>query len=282
MKIKFMIHRSKKRFLEEKEYFRKMVGFYNAFYPDLKFIDRGIRFSIKKDNNIIDFDFGFYNMDKKDFKKYDYVISTGLFAIINSKIQPGDMILPIQTTYMHISQKRTKLVINSSIFKFNNQMNKVIAKLVKYEQELDTDAIKKYIYKSFKNLEKDKIHKIKTMHIHKNGKMITCNTTFMPSELIKTKVFVKDKEIPNLQKYLEKNIDGLNCETKGMIKNIGSKLLMLSWGLDKPYQLTEFTKELWDSKNYHKIIPTFNLSQKIYFYFLLLGYLIKNNFHIKK
>jgi len=103
----------------------------------------------------------------------------------------------------------------------------------------------------------------------------------MPSELKNSKVVLKLKKeqkiINNLRSYLEKNTDGLNCETRDMMQT-GKKILMLSWGLDKPYSVTEFTKDLRNEKNYKKLIPTFNLAQKTYFYFLLIGYFIENDF----
>lgn len=281
-KVKFMIHRSSKSFLQEKEIFRKIASYYQKIYPDLKFVDKKVKFSIVKDNNSIDFDLGYYHMENKKFTKYDYVISTGAFAVFNPDYLPGDMILPSQAAHININRRHTKITINPKVLKFNNKMPAVLRKMKEYESTINAKDVHDYIYGNFSDLEKYQIQNIDSMRIHNNGKMITCNTIFVPSQLTGAKTYVKGEEVENvqnLQKYLEETADGLNCETQGMIKSTGDKMLMLSWGLDKPYGVTEISDELRSStQSYHKLIPTFNLAQKTYFNFILLGYLLKNQF----
>ncbi|MGV8168517.1 MAG: hypothetical protein ACP5N3_00505 [Candidatus Nanoarchaeia archaeon] len=284
MILKFMIHRSKNSFLREKETFRKIAEFYSEKHPDVKFIDKKIRFSIIKGNNRIDFDYGYYHLEKRNFKKYDYVISTGLFAIFNPKIIPGDMILPVQTTHMNINKKRTKLILDEKVIRFHNPMRRVLKNLEKYESGVDKNKIKQFIRESFNNPD-SKIADVKNMRIFKDCKLITCNTIFLPSEIkdAKKQLITKNKktiELKDLKKYLETNTDGLNCETKALVENARNKTLLLSWGLDKPYRIVEATDELRDEKNYGKLIPTFNLAQVKYFYFILIGYLLERDFKL--
>jgi hypothetical protein len=271
MKIKYMIHRSEKPFLEAKELFRRIVQFYKKDHPSLIFIDRGKKFSITYKEVIIDFDHGYFHMERRSFKSYAYVLSTGMFAVLSPNLTSGTIALPASYDCMTIAQHRKELRIERAHVSFHNPMERVMTAIARYEPKI-REKLRKEL--------RDKKLSLKNLPLQRKARFLNCNTLFLPSQLTNTKSFIGKKELPQLQTFLETHYDGLHCDGLGMLQSAKGKVFLLSFGLDKPYHLVELTDALRTAQGIKKALPSFNLNGYEYFNYLFFGYLLSKEFKI--
>ncbi|MBT3408762.1 hypothetical protein HOK68_00365 [Candidatus Woesearchaeota archaeon] len=277
MKIKWMIHRSEKPFLQEKEVYKSLNTIIKKQYPEMEFIDNGVLFSIHYKNTIIDFDYGYHDMEKRDFSEYNSVISTGMCAIFNPNLQPGTLFFAKESDFMNIDTNNKELKIKGPRVNKHNEMSLIFKKLISYESTHDTNDLKQTLYDLFG----DEFVNLKQLNIHDDAKYVTANGLFKPSELgdydIKREENNSESNVDNLKEYLEKSYDCLNCETYGLMKNpTVNNLMMFSFGLDKPYSVTELTDDIRAGKDFSKNLPTFNLGLTFYFKTLLLSSVLED------
>lgn len=267
MQIMWMIHRGKVSFLEEKDFIIKSVNYLKKEFSELKIVDKGVRFSIVYKKNKIDFGYGYYNMAKRDFSKYKYIVSTGLYAIFDKKDFPSDIIFPSISDYIYLSKKKTKVFITKNKEKFENKMKKTFTKMLKFEKNKILNLKDNKFVKNYNHTSPDKkIKPLKNIVKEKNAKMITCNTIFKPSELKKAKANINE----DLEKFLTTKYDGLNCETLEMIQKNRNKLIMFSVAIDKPYDNFEISVNLSRQINKHDNKYGFDILSVQYFKLLLL------------
>jgi hypothetical protein len=280
MRIKYMIHRSKNPFLREKVLYRSAVAYYQARFPDLVFIDKGVRFSVRWKDLIIDFDYGYYRMRERKWGNYDLIVSTGLFAVFSSSIHPGDLVFPGQSRSMRITGKR--VVIEDDMVRIDNPMSHIWKNLLRFEKGEDREKIEGAIVRALPYVLPSR-KSLAALHA-RGARMVTANALFIPSGLM-DHCWCERKDgqmhsITDTQRFLEKHFDGLNCESQDMMRLFGNKAIFWSVGLDKPYHVAELSKELRDEKNYQKFLPTFDLGLVCYFKFVFFGYLLSKRFRV--
>jgi hypothetical protein len=214
MLVKFMIHRGKASFLREKVLYRTIAEYYAKEY-DTRFVDKGLRFSIKSKNHLIDFDFGYYRMRKRRFTKYDLIVSTGLFAAFHPNIHPGDVIFPTNSRSMQIT--KTQVIVSDDLVSCQNPMERIWNEFLRFEKKKEMkekEKIVKMITQTIPYLKQTR-KSVGDLRVHKKSQMVTANTLFIPSQLTNHQWFLKEKGkmtlIKNPQAYLEKEFDGLNC-----------------------------------------------------------------------
>ena len=284
MKVKYIIHRSKQPFAEEKKRFQQIVDFYSEQYPKLRFIDKGLRFSVENGNTFVDFDFGYLNMRYRDFSGYHRVISQSPFTITNQELNPGDLAFPNESKMMRINSSNTKVRLYDRNASYNNRMGEVFDDLCFYEKAIETDTIKKFVTATLSPTSTHQLKPVTDLNVKKNARFCESNAFFYPSKVKGADSLLKQGEkrikIDNLQTVLEGEFDGINCEAKQMIENVGDRLVMFGIGHDKPYHGPELPRKERTGPQVEKHIPTYNDAQVSYFLTLFFGYCLAKDFNL--
>ena len=228
---------------------------------------------------MIDFDFGYMNMRYRDFSGYHYVISQGTCGALAKDVNPGDLVFPCQSDMLRINSDKTKVRVYERTASFCNRMDALYDHLKDYEKNADTAAVKDFVAELLcEGVKAEDIKGLDTMNVKKNARFIESNVFFKPSELGNASSLLKSGEdrlpIPDLEKHLLKHFDGVDCEAKQMIDNIGSRMARFSIALNKPYEGVELTDELRLADHPNHVIANYDEGKVNYFLTLLFGYLL--------
>lgn len=282
MRVKYMIHRSKKPFSLQKEVFRKLVGFFQNFYPRLRFVDKGLRFSIYDNEREVplelEFDFGYRNMRYRDFSRFHQVVSQGYCALLNPKLEPGTIVFPEKSDALRINTGMTKVRVYDDSSSFCNLVNRVWPFLEGFEKGAYGKRFSHWICEEFGGDCADEEMCLSSIPVHHKGRFVESNTFFFPSQLEGASSVLKSGgdslDIPHLNKYLQSRYDGLNLDAKQMIENVGDRLFLFSIGLGKPYEGVELTDEVRYAERVGDYIPSYDDAKVIYFQGAILGTLL--------
>jgi hypothetical protein len=282
MDILFIIHRSKKPFSLQKEVFRKITDFYSARVPGLQFIDKGIRFSIKTPNHMVDFTFGYQNMRYQDFSQYQLVVSQGPCGFFNEEMNPGDIAFPTSSDCMRVNSEGTKVRVYEKGVKFENRMAKVFEGMMEFESKYDLNPLREFVCAELSYKQGAEVTRLSEMKVQKEARFVEANTIFRPSKIQGARAILRSGEyrieVPDLKAYLLKYFDGVSFETKQMIENAGEKMLMYRVGMNKPFANVEYTDEIRDAEHPEELLPTYQEQNVNYFQAALFGYLLMNDF----
>lgn len=284
MDILFIIHRSKKPFSMQKEVYRKIAEFYSARLPGIQFIDKGIRFSIKTPNHMVDFTFGYMNMRYQDFSQYQLVISQGPCGFFNETMNPGDIAFPTSSDCMRVNSEGTKVRVYEGGVNFDNPMAKVFEGMLEFEKKYDLNPLRQYVCAELSYKKGAEVKKLAEMNVKKEARFVEANTIFRPSKIQGARAILRSGEyrieIPDLKAYLMKYFDGVSFETKQMIENAGTKMLMYRVGMNKPFANVEYTDEVRDAEHPQELLPSYEEQNVNYFQAALFGYLLVNDFQV--
>lgn len=279
MRVKYVIHRSKGPFKHQKDMFRDIINFHSKQYPGLQFVDKGLRFSAVNGDTVIDFDFGYLNMRYRDFSGYHLVISQGTCGLLADDMKPGDLVFPTQSDMLRINNDCTKVRVYERTARCNNRMGSLFDHMKDYEANVDADAVKKFVADSLcTSKKKTKIKGLDAIKVKDNARFVESNVIFKPSKLKNASALLKSGEdritITDLQKHLESHFDGIDCESKQMMENVGPRLCRFSIGLNSPYHGVELTDELRNAKNPGELVADYDESKVNYFLTMLFGYIL--------
>ena len=274
MRIKYMIHRGEYSFANEKRFYEQATRFFSQENPEIQFLSEEKLFSIQLGSLRIDFDYGYFNLENKDFSNYDYIISSGLCAVLNPNIQPGDILLPACATPFIINEEEKKGTIYSSKKTcFTNPMNTLIKPMSDYEI---TAQLHEHILAAHKEfLGEQEIRSIQDIHVHKEAHILTASTIFLPSQLHNHAFYNEESQLQNLQEHVTQTYDALNCETHAMIQQQKNNTFMYTLGIDKPYKGHEYIGDVREEKKWHTTIQEMNLATIYLFKYVLLGLLLQ-------
>ncbi len=277
-KVKYIIHRSKGPFRTEKDVLTKIIQYYQERMPGLSLVDKGLRFCLLAPDVQIDFDFGFHNMRYRDFSAYSTVISQGTCGVLRSDAQPGDLLVPYHSAALRINTDATKVRVYDDRTTIQNGMDELWTKLQTYEKSADLSQLNRFIAAEFANARPTENRGLAGLKVHRGGCVVEANRLFDAQELAGARAILKageeKREIPQLQKFLEKAYDGVDQSAKQMMDNVGNKLTMFFVATNKPYAGFPLTDTIRNAEDPGTHLPTYDRRKIIYLQALILGQLL--------
>lgn len=281
-RVKYIIHRSKEPFRNEKAVLLRLVDYFKQRWTDIEVLDKGLRFSLLTPTAQLDFDFGFHNMRYRDFSSYSCVIAQGTCAALKPEAQPGDVLVPSESAVLRVNTDASKVRVYDDKTRVDNGFEGLWDQLRVYEEQVDTSRLRDFICAEFPSQQEKAVTGLGDLNVHRQGRFIEANRVFDSEHLQGARAILKDgedkREIPHLQKYLEKGFDAVDREAKQMMDNVGHKLCMFHVATNKPYAGIPLTDEIRHAADPGRLLPSYHRHKIIYLQALILAYLLHHNF----
>lgn len=269
-----MIHRGESSFAYEKTFYQQVFDFFSQRYTDLDFIDSQKRFSFRCNDLFIDFDYGYLDLSSRTFDEYDFVISSGLCALLNPVLRSGDLLFASSASSLEINDKDNEVRIGKSSATFVNNMSVFFDVLC--DQNVSA-KLKKYIMKQHNEvLGSQEVQPLSSLRTLDNARIAAASGIFMPSQLTEYQSYCDNKQI-SLQDVLTTRFDGLNCESLDMMRKVSDKMIMFSVGVDKPYADQEFSGAIRDETQWHSALPEMDLTTIYLLKYVIIDVLLESH-----